>query len=135
MGRVVHFEITADDPVRAAEFYRKAFNWDVMDWGGPSRYLLATTGPATNPGINGAITERQEHTQPVINSIDVESWERAAQAVKEAGGEVLMPKTAITGVGYFAYCRDTERNVFGILESDPNARAAQAPTAVAEAVL
>ena len=135
MGRVVHFEITADDPVRAAEFYRKAFDWDVTDWGGPSRYLLATTGPATNPGINGAITERQDHVQPVINSIDVDSWERAAQAVKEAGGEVLMPKTPITGVGYFAYCRDTERNVFGILESDPDAKAEQAPAAVAEAVL
>lgn len=125
MGRVVHFEITADDPDRAAEFYRKAFNWEVTDWGGPSKYLLVTTGPADEAGINGAITERQEHLQAVINSIDVDSWERAAQAVKDAGGEVLMEKTAITGVGYFAYCVDTERNVFGILESDPAAKAAE----------
>ena len=135
MGRVVHFEITADDPIRAAEFYRRAFDWDLVDWGGPSRYLLATTGPATEPGINGAITERQEHMQPVINSIDVDSWERAAQAVTEAGGEVLMPKTPIASVGYFAYCRDTERNVFGILESDANAKAAQAPAAAGQITL
>ncbi len=129
MGRVVHFEITADDPDRAAEFYRKAFNWEVTDWGGPSRYLLVTTGPAGEAGINGAITERQEHLQAVINSIDVDSWERAAKAVKDAGGEVLMDKTAIPGIGYFAYCVDTERNVFGILESDPQAKAADVPEA------
>ncbi len=123
MGRVVHFEITADDPARAAEFYRKAFNWKIEDWGGPDKYLLATTGPADKAGINGAITERQEHLQPVINSIEVENWERGAQAVKDAGGEVLMEKTAIPGVGYFAYCMDTERNVFGIVESTPAAKA------------
>ena len=125
MGRVVHFEITADDLDRAAGFYRKVFNWDVTDWGGSSGYRLVTTGPAGTPGINGAIAERQEHRQAVINSIDVADWESAARAVREAGGEVLMEKTAIPGVGYFAYCRDTERNVFGILESNPEARSAQ----------
>lgn len=129
MGRVVHFEITANDPDRAAEFYRRAFNWDVTDWGGPSKYYLVTTGPADRAGINGAITARQEHSQAVVNSIDVDSWDRAARAVKEAGGEVLMEKTAIPGIGYFAYCLDTERNVFGILESDPAAKAAEAPAA------
>ncbi len=133
MGRVVHFEITADDPARAAEFYRKAFNWKIEDWGGPDKYLLATTGPADKAGINGAITERQEHLQAVINSIDVDNWEQAAQAVKDAGGEVLMEKTTIAGVGYFAYCVDTERNVFGILESTPAARAAETPAVPAQA--
>jgi predicted enzyme related to lactoylglutathione lyase len=31
MGRLSHFEITADDPDRAAEFYRKAFGWELKD--------------------------------------------------------------------------------------------------------
>lgn len=118
MGRVVHFEISADDPDRAAEFYRKAFNWEISDFGGPLKYLLATTGPADEGGINGAITERSEHSQPVVNSISVNSWDEGAKAVRDAGGRVLMDKTAIPGIGYFAYCRDTEGNVFGILESD-----------------
>lgn len=131
MGRVVHFEITADDPVRAAEFYRKAFGWKIEDWGGPSKYLLATTGSAAGAGINGAITERQEHLQPVINSIEVDSFEQGAEAVKQAGGEVLMEKTAIPGVGYFAYCMDTERNVFGIVESNPAAKAGELAAAAA----
>ena len=129
MGRVIHFEITADDPDRAAGFYRKAFGWEIVGWEQPMKYLLATTGPADAAGINGAITDRQEHRQAVVNTIDVESWEKGAAAVAAAGGEVLMPKTAIPGIGYFAYCRDTEGNVFSILESDPEARPEPVPAA------
>jgi uncharacterized protein len=127
MGRVIHFEITADEPDRAAAFYRKAFGWAVTDWGQPERYLLATTGPEETPGINGAITGRQDHRQAVVNTVEVDSWDDGAAAVAAAGGEVLMPKTAIPGIGYFAYCRDTEGNVFGLMESDPAAQPESIP--------
>lgn len=132
MGRVVHFEITADDPDRAAEFYREAFGWEISDFGGPFKYLLVTTGGADEAGINGAITARGEHAQPVVNSIAVDRWEDGARAVQEAGGRVLMDKTPIAGIGYFAYCRDTEGNVFGIMESDPAAIAEDRRVAAAE---
>lgn len=123
MGRVVHFEIPADDPDRAAEFYRKVFNWEVADSLQPDPYMLVTTGPADQAGINGAITPRHEHLQAVVNTIDVDNWESGAKAIVEAGGDVLTEKTAIPGIGYFAYCTDTERNVFGILEANPAAKA------------
>lgn len=131
MGRVVHFEISAEDPDRAAEFYRKAFNWEISDFGGPMKYLLATTGAEGEPGINGAIRQRDEQQQPVINSIDVASWEAGARALVEAGGRLLTEKTAIPGIGYFAYAADTEGNVFGIMESNPAAKPAEALEAVA----
>jgi uncharacterized protein len=121
MGRVSHFEITADDPKRAAAFYEKAFGWKFNDWGGPFAYLLATTGDKDEIGIDGAIMERSDHGQAVINTISVDKWEAGAEAVKSAGGQVLQPKTPVPGQGYFAYCRDTEGNVFGIFEADPSA--------------
>ena len=121
MGRVSHFEITADDPERAAAFYRKAFGWEINDWGGPFKYLLATTGPKEQVGIDGAIMDRQDSKQAVINTISVDTWEAGAKAVSEAGGTVLMEKTAVPGQGYFAYCKDTEGNVFGIFQSDATA--------------
>ena len=121
MGRVSHFEITADDPERAAAFYRKAFGWEINDWGGPFKYLLATTGPKDQVGIDGAIMDRHDSKQAVINTISVDTWEAGAQAVSEAGGTVLMDKTPVPGQGYFAYCRDTEGNVFGIFQADPSA--------------
>jgi uncharacterized protein len=40
----------------------------------------------------------------------------------EHGGKVIVPKTAVPGVGYLIYCQDTESNVFGILQE---ARSAQ----------
>jgi uncharacterized protein len=121
MGRVSHFEITADDPKRAAAFYEKAFGWKFNDWGGPFAYLLATTGERGEIGIDGAIMERSDHGQAVINTISVDKWEAGAEAVKSAGGQVLQAKTPVPGQGYFAYCRDTEGNVFGIFEADPSA--------------
>ena len=121
MGRVSHFEITADNPKRAAEFYEKAFGWKFNDWGGPFTYLLATTGDKDETGIDGAIMDRTDHGQAVINTITVDKWEDGANAVKNAGGQVLMEKTAVPGQGYFAYCKDTEGNVFGIFEGDPTA--------------
>jgi len=121
MGRVSHFEITADNPKRAAAFYEKAFGWKFADWGGPFTYLLATTGDKSEVGIDGAIMDRSDHKQAVINTITVDKWEAGADAVKNAGGKVLQPKTAVPGQGYFAYCTDTEGNVFGIFEADPTA--------------
>jgi hypothetical protein len=32
-----------------------------------------------------------------------------------------MPKSAVSGIGYIAYCTDTEGNVFGIMEFDSSA--------------
>ena len=122
MGRVSHFEITADDPERAAAFYRKAFGWEINDWGGPFKYLLAGTGPKDQVGIDGAIMDRNDTKQAAILTMSVDTWEEGARAVSQAGGTLLMDKTPVPGQGYFAYCRDTEGNVFGIFQADPAAK-------------
>jgi hypothetical protein len=41
---ITHFEITADDPVRAAAFYRDSFGWTITKWDGPANYWLVSTG-------------------------------------------------------------------------------------------
>jgi predicted enzyme related to lactoylglutathione lyase len=35
---------------------------------------------------------------------------------------LIMAKTAIPGVGYFAYCEDTEGNLFGVMQADGKAK-------------
>jgi predicted enzyme related to lactoylglutathione lyase len=42
--------------------------------------------------------------------------------ITAAGGKVITPKMAVPGVGWMAYCLDTEGNQFGIMQSDPNAK-------------
>jgi catechol 2,3-dioxygenase-like lactoylglutathione lyase family enzyme len=51
MGRGIHFELNADDPERAAQFYRRVFGWTIDKWDGPEDYWLVTTGPESEPGI------------------------------------------------------------------------------------
>ena len=55
MNRVVHFDIQADDPKRAAAFYSTVFGWKFNQWG-DIEYWLVTTGDDSQPGINGALT-------------------------------------------------------------------------------
>ena len=122
MPRVIHFEIPADDPERAVDFYKKVFGWKIDKWGGPVNYWLVTTGEEKEPGINGAITEKSENVPATTNTISVPSFDEAVKKIAEAGGKVLMPKMAVPGVGYMTYCKDTEGNVFGIMQMDPNAK-------------
>jgi predicted enzyme related to lactoylglutathione lyase len=40
MRRPVHFEIHAEDPERAANFYSQLFGWEITKWDGPVDYWL-----------------------------------------------------------------------------------------------
>jgi hypothetical protein len=66
MSRVVHFEIHAANPERAADFYRQVFDWNINEWTIPgvevpheNRYWMVVTGSAPEPGIDGGILVRQ----------------------------------------------------------------------------
>ncbi len=122
MSRVTHFEIPADDPERAIKFYSKVFGWKIKKWEGPMDYWLVTTGSDKEPGINGAIMKKSDPAMGVVNSIDVTSVESFLKKVVAAGGKTIMPKTPIPGVGYFAYCQDTEGNMFGMMQSDKSVK-------------
>ena len=118
MPRVVHFEIPADDPERAVKFYEAAFGWKISKWEGPMEYWLVITGEEDQPGIDGAIMPREGPAAQAntVNTVEVSSFDEFADKVKAAGGKLLSPKQEIPGVGYHAYCADTEGNLFGLLE-------------------
>lgn len=122
MSRVIHFEIPAAEPERAAAFYKQVFGWSIEKWPGPMEYWMVTTGADGAPGINGGLLKKQAPTTATTNTIGVDSVEKAIAAVKSAGGTLVMPKTPIPTIGYFAYLEDTEGNLFGVLQSDANAK-------------
>ena len=121
MPRVIHFELPADDPERAVRFYQEVFDWKIHKWEGPIDYWLVTTGEDDEPGINGAITPRT-NAEGTQNTIDVLSVDEFVRRIVAGGGKVVTPKQAVPGVGYMAYCADTEGTIFGIMEDDPSAR-------------
>jgi predicted enzyme related to lactoylglutathione lyase len=121
MPRVVHFELGADNPDRAASFYSKVFGWKTKKWDGPQDYWMITTGADGQPGINGGLMRRQG-PQPCTAVIDVPSVDEYASRITKNGGRIVMPKMAVPGVGYLAYFADTEGTVIGIMQFDEAAR-------------
>jgi predicted enzyme related to lactoylglutathione lyase len=121
MNRVVHFEIPADDPESAARFYSEVFGWKIEKWEGPIDYWMVTTGDATEPGRDGGIAKKEPPQTTVTNVIGVESIDEALEKITANGGTVVVPKTAIPGIGYSANFLDTQGNFLGIMESDSSA--------------
>jgi len=125
MPRVIHFEISVDDPEKAKKFYQTVFGWKIEKWG-PVEYWLIETGKKSEPGIDGALRKRSDveelKNENTINTIGVPSIDDFMRKVEENGGKILMPKQAIPGIGYFTYCKDPEGNAFGIMEADSSAK-------------
>jgi uncharacterized protein len=117
MNRVIHFELGAVDPARAVEFYKSVFGWEAQRFG-TEEYWLIRTGSSPEPGIDGAVLRNKDSQPRTVNSIAVDSVDDFARKVEEHGGKVVVPKMIIPGVGYLAYCNDTEGNIFGIFQAD-----------------
>jgi predicted enzyme related to lactoylglutathione lyase len=127
MPRVVHFEIHAENPERAKEFYSRVFGWEFSRWPGPHEYWNVKTGPDSRPGINGGMIRRRgaiDGTAVIayVCTVEVASVEEHVQAVEASGGVIVVPKMAIPGVGWLVYAKDTEGNIFGATQFDPAAR-------------
>jgi len=120
MPRVSHFDIPADDPQRAQEFYKQVFDWKFEKWDGPMEYWMAATG-TEEPGINGGLSKRMPGQMGMTNTIDVPSVDEYSKKITDKGGQLIVPKMPIPKVGWFAQCMDTEGNMFGIIEMDETA--------------
>ncbi|MFQ5564005.1 MAG: VOC family protein [Parvularculaceae bacterium] len=130
MPRPTHFEIHADDPERAIKFYTDVFGWTFDPFGaGEQPYWLAVTGPDDARGINGGLMKRmgsppgeQQPVSAYVCSMDVDDLDAYSSKVKDAGGNQAVDKMAIPGVGWLAYFKDTEGNIFGLMQPDPEAK-------------
>ena len=128
MPRPVHFEIQVDNPERAIKFYRELFGWEFNQWEGQP-YWLIKTGEKGTPGIDGGLLPRKgpppTPTQCVnafVCTTDVASCDATAKRVTELGGSIAMPKMPVPTVGWLAYGKDTEGNIFGFMQFDPQAK-------------
>jgi hypothetical protein len=122
MPRVVHFELDAEKPERAIKFYEKVFGWKIEKWKGPIEYWLITTGKEDEPGIDGGLSRRTEAEPSIVNTVDVSSVDEYVKKVESNGGSIVRPKMAVPGVGWMAYFKDPEGNLFGMMEEDSSAQ-------------
>lgn len=119
MPTVVHFEIPANDVEKARGFYSGLFGWKIERVASMDYWLIETSGERP---IGGGLMKRQNPQQPITNYMDVSSVEEYSKKVRSLGGKVLVGKTAVPSMGYFAVCLDPDGNTFGLWEPDMNAK-------------
>ena len=123
MDKVIFFEVPADQPKRAREFYHTTFGWKMNEI--PSMHytqigtveadVLGVRGTPKEPGaINGGMVQRNDPVKNPIIYISVDSIDEAAASIEKNGGKILKPKSPVGNFGYAAYFKDTEGNVVGL---------------------
>ena len=135
MDPVVHFEMPAKDNKRVADFYSKAFGWQMNQLGQEmGSYLLAQTtktdekNMVQTPGaINGGFFKyqnKQGFNMPHL-VIAVDNLEEAMKKVEEAGGKIIGGASGkgkiddIPGIGRYISFEDSEGNHVGMLQPSP----------------
>ena len=120
-AELVHFEIPADDPDKLTDFYTKVMGWEI---GPPDKelgdYRLIKTSDREGAAPGGLYKKMMPQQGP-LNYFGEGAIEPYVALVKENGGQVVMEKMAVKGMGYFAVCLDPEGNPFGFWQSDPDA--------------
>lgn len=120
MSRPIHFELQAQDPLRAIAFYRTVFGWAFEAVGPGGGYWQITTGEF-GPGINGGLLPRRgpapKGDEPVTAAMlacSVEDIDDIVAKAKKAGGKIAVSKFSVSGTGLVAYLKDTEGNLIGV---------------------
>jgi predicted enzyme related to lactoylglutathione lyase len=121
---IVHFEIPADDVEKIIKFYTSLFGWKTekvpdMEYYAVSTVPMDEKGNLLRQGVNGGIYKKDQSQQQPINYIGVESVAEYSKKITDLGGQILLPKTEIPGMGWFAIAKDPEGNVFGLFEILP----------------
>lgn len=121
----IYFEIQADDINRAINFYTKVFDWKFSPISkSPIPYWRIITGKSfgglflrTRPAPT-----RELITNAFICSFQVLSIDETASIIMDLGGEVFLPKFAVSGLCWQGYFLDKEGNIFGLFQADENAK-------------
>lgn len=112
-GRLVYFELPADDTQRAEDFYAELFGWQFRPTQEGFDYHMLEEG--IDPG--GAIYPSQTGEKGAIIYFESDDVDASVERVNELGGSAE-DKQPIPGVGWFARCEDTEGNAFSIFQAD-----------------
>jgi predicted enzyme related to lactoylglutathione lyase len=119
---IVHFEIPAYDLEKMRSFYSRIFGWKIEKYGEMDYWTIETVptddkGNPTRPGVNGGMMKKQNPDHKAVNYILVESVEEYSRKIEENGGKIIVPKTEVPNIGWWAMALDPEGNQFAIMES------------------
>lgn len=113
------FEIGTKDLDKSKKFYEAVFDWDLKkDEHFPDMEMIET---GERP--QGAIFKGPPEMPLAVNVyFQVDSVDETIGKVTGAGGSIIMPKTEIPMVGWFAVFLDTEGVAVSIFEPNPDSQ-------------
>jgi predicted enzyme related to lactoylglutathione lyase len=109
-------------------FYSSVFGWEFVKFPNAiTDYWVVKTGEADQPGIDGGLLRRDIHFEGVgitafVCTIAVTDLEVYLMKVNTSGGQLAVARMPIAGIGWLAYCKDTEGNLFGMMQADAAAK-------------
>jgi uncharacterized protein len=109
---LIHWELMVSDPERTKAFFARVFDWTYTSAG--PEYTLVQTG--TEP--NGGLMRRPPGvSQSALNNyFRVEDLDRTLRAAVEAGATVVVPRTEVPAMGWFAMFLDPDQIPIGIMQ-------------------
>ena len=78
----------------------------------PGKIFGITINSENGSVVKGAYIE----TFIAPDELDLKHLRKNIDKVKKAGGTMALDKMDVPGVGWLAYCKDPEENIFGILQ-------------------
>jgi predicted enzyme related to lactoylglutathione lyase len=129
MARPMHFEIQASNPPALMDFYSELFGWTFNKWEGGD-YWMIHTGPDDQPGINGGLLPRRgpppaemAAVNAFVVTVIVDDLDATLSKLASIGGDaqVAVPKMAVPSIGWLAYIKDPDGNIFGTMQPDAGA--------------
>jgi predicted enzyme related to lactoylglutathione lyase len=113
--------IPAEDPGKISAFYHNVLDWTIEPVSPEFPDYLAITTSDREGAVGGGMMKKVMPAQGLLNYYLVDDLEEFNSRVRENGGQVVMEKMPIPGIGYFSVCLDPEGNPFGLWLEDESA--------------
>jgi len=111
-----HFDIPANDPKAASEFYAALFGWEIR-YNQTLQYWMFRTEPERGGGfVSTEIGEQPAKIGQIGIYIETDDIERDLTKAELLGGKIVVPKQELTGVGWEAVFADPTGNKVGLFQ-------------------
>jgi len=113
---IVHIEISAKDLVKASNFYSELFGWKTEN---VPEMNYATFEAEGGPG--GGFSPIMDTNPPgtVTVYVQTDNIDADLEKINRLGGETIVRKTEIPGMGWFAIFSDPTGNKLGLYTATP----------------
>ena len=121
---VVHIELPANDGGAASRFYGDVFDWKTQSWEGGGEgqdYFMFQPADGPGGGFNPVSEQGLFPVKPgeVIIYIGTDNIEDSLSKIEGKGGNTVVARTEIPGMGWYAIFTDPTGNRVGLFENGP----------------